>query len=241
MKRSKALSIAASLLASAILLSSCTPIGKMQQNGWVKKLGEAFPEDTFTYDGHPEQEIGGLDYSVVKVKSELYPDAFVGIWKEKGVLYTDYHALAYDEEIKDELYSVLGDRYPCSSYYIYQNNQYSYKGYPVEETGARKFIKEYMDYHCTVFLFYDDESQIPDDDEIKQIFLDLIDDEDHIYNLQLYYFDSKDADLVEDNYLKYYKVRFQLFMTEEDHINNIYVDYNGGTENDHKIVEHLDV
>ena len=241
MKRSKVLSIAASLLASAILFSSCTPIGKMQQNGWVKKLGEAFPEDTFTYDGHPEQEIGGLDYSVVKVKSELYPDAFVGIWKEKGVLYTDYHALAYDEEIKDELYSVLGDRFPCSSYYIYQNNQYSYKGYPVEETGARKFIKEYMDYHCTVFLFYDDESQIPDDDEIKQIFLDLIDDEDHIYNLQLYYFDSKDADLVEDNYLKYYKVRFQLFMTEEDHINNIYVDYNGGTENDHKIVEHLDV
>ena len=106
MKRSKALSIAASLLASAILLSSCTPIGKMQQNGWVNKLGKAFPEDTFTYDGHPEQEIGGLDYSVVKVKSGLYPDAFVGIWKEKGVLYTDYHALAYDEEIKDELYSV---------------------------------------------------------------------------------------------------------------------------------------
>ena len=241
MKRSKVLSIAASLLASAILLSSCTPIGKMQQNGWVKKLGEAFPEDTFTYDGHPEQEIGGLDYSVVKVKSELYPDAFVGIWKEKGVLYTDYHALAYDEEIKEELYSVLGDRFPCSSYYIYQNNQYSYKGYPVEETGARKFIKEYMDYYCTVFLFYDDESQIPDDDEIKQIFFDLIDDENHIYNLQLYYFDSKDADLVEDNYLKYYKVRFQLFMTEEDHINNLYVDYNGGTENDHKIVEHLDV
>lgn len=241
MKRSKVLSIVASLLASAILLSSCTPIGKMQQNGWVKKLGEAFPEDTFTYDGHPEQEIGGLDYSVVKVKSKLYPDAFVGIWKEKGVLYTDYHALAYDEEIKEELYSVLGDRFPCSSYYIYQNDQYSYKGYPVEETGARKFIKEYMDYHCTVFLFYDDESQIPDDDEIKQIFFDLIDDEDHIYNLQLYYFDSKDADLVEDNYLKYYKVRFQLFMTEEDHINNIYVDYNGGTENDHKIVEHLDV
>lgn len=241
MKRSKVLSIAASLLASAILLSSCTPIGKMQQNGWVKKLGEAFPEDTFTYDGHPEQEIGGLDYSVVKVKSELYPDAFVGIWKEKGVLYTDYHALAYDEEIKEELYSVLGDRFPCSSYYIYQNNQYSYKGYPVAETGARKFIKEYMDYHCTVFLFYDDESQIPDDDEIKQIFLDLIDDDDHIYNLQLYYFDSKDADLVEDNYLKYYKVRFQLFMTEEDHINNIYVDYNGGTENDHKIVNDMDV
>lgn len=241
MKRSKVLSAAASLFASAILLSSCTPIGKMQQNGWVKKLGKAFPDDTFTYDGHPEQTIGGLDYSVVKVKSELYPDAFVGIWKEKGVLYTDYHALVYEEDINDELDRVLDGRFPCSDYYIYQNHQNSYKGYPVEDTGARKFIKEYMDYNCTVFLFYDDESQIPDDDEIKQIFLDLIDDEDHIYDLQLYYFDSEDADLVEDNYRKYYKVRFQLFMTEEDHINNIYVDYNGGNENDHKIVNDMDV
>lgn len=34
----------------------------------------------------------------------------------------------------------------------------------------------------------------------------------------------------------YSKVRYQLFMTEEDLIKNIYVDYCGGTENDHYIV-----
>lgn len=233
--------IAASLLVSVMLLSSCTPIGKMQQRGWIKKLGEAFPEDTFTFNGHPEDHFGYVDYSTVKVSSELYPDAYISLWKEKGRLYTDYLALAYEKDIYNELYRVIDDRFPCSSYYIRQANQRSYNGYPVEDIGAGEFIKEYMDYNCQVFLFYDDGSQIPDEDEIKQIFLDLIDDETHVYDLNLYYFDIKDADLVEDNFLKYYKVRYMLFMTEEDHINNIYVDYHDGNEDDHYIVRHMDL
>ena len=236
----------------------------MQQNGWIKKLSDAFPEDTFTFDGHPEQVLTGTDYSEVKVKSELYPDVYISLWKEKGELYTNYLAIAYEEDIYDELYRVgelytnylaiayeediydelyrvLDGRFPCSSYVIRQANQRSYKGYPVEDIGARKFIKNYMDYDCQVLLFCDDESQIPDDDEIKDIFLELLDDEPRVYNLQLYYFDAKDADLAEDNPLKYYKVRYQLFMTEEDHINNMYADYNGGTENDHYIVRDMDI
>ena len=34
-----------------------------------------------------------------------------------------------------------------------------------------------------MFFFYDDGSQIPDEGEIKQIFLDLIDEETHVYDL----------------------------------------------------------
>ena len=212
MNKVRSIRIAAALLASVMLLSSCTPIGKMQQNGWIKKLSDAFPEDTFTFDGHPEQVLTGTDYSVVKVRSELYPDVYISLWKEKGKLYTNYLAIAYEEDIYDELYRVLDGRFPCSSYVIRQANQRSYKGYPVEDIGAR-----------------------------KDIFLELLDDEPRVYNLQLYYFDAKDADLAEDNPLKYYKVRYQLFMTEEDHINNMYADYNGGTENDHYIVRDMDI
>lgn len=241
MKRSRAIQIGAILLASVMLLSSCTPIGKMQQNGWIKKLSKAFPDDTFTFDGHPEMTIGGIDYSVVKVESENYPGAYVSLWKEKGKLYTNYLALVYEEDIYEELYRVLDGRFPCSSYSIGRANQDSFKGYPVEDIGPRRFIKEYMDYRCRIILFYEDESQIPDDDEIKQIFLDLLDDENHIYDLQLYYCDAQDAELAEDNCLKYYKVRFQLFMTEEDHINNIYVDYCDGNDNDHFIVRDMDI
>ena len=83
MNKVRSIRIAAALLASVMLLSSCTPIGKMQQNGWIKKLSDAFPEDTFTFDGHPEQVLTGTDYSVVKVRSELYPDFYISLWKEK--------------------------------------------------------------------------------------------------------------------------------------------------------------
>ena len=131
MNKVRSIRIAAALLASVMLLSSCTPIGKMQQNGWIKKLSDAFPEDTFTFDGHPEQVLTGTDYSVVKVRSELYPDVYISLWKEKGELYTNYLAIAYEEDIYDELYRVLDGRFPCSSYVIRQANQRSYKGYPV--------------------------------------------------------------------------------------------------------------
>ena len=236
MNRSKAIKIAASTIAAVMLLSSCTPIGKMQQNGWIKKLGKAFPDDTFTFDGHPQEALSGTDYSTVKVKSELYPDAYISLWQQKGELCTTYHALAYEKDIFDEMYRIIDGRFPCSSYVINKVYQDSYKGYPVEDIGTKKFIKDYMDYKCQVFLFCDDESQIPGDEEIKELFYDLIEDEPHIYTLQLYYFDAKDTELAKDAPLKYYKVRYQLFMTKEDYINNIYADFSGGTENDHYIV-----
>ena len=236
MKRFKAIQIAASLIAAVMVLSSCTPIGKMQQNGWIKKLSKAFPDDTFTFNGRPEEYFTGVNYDIVNVKSELYPDANISLWKQKGELNTNYLAFAYEEDIYDELYRVLDGHFPCSSFVIRQVYQDTYKGYPVEDIGAKKFIKDYMDYKCQVLVFYDDESQIPDDDEIKEIFLDIIDDEPHVYTLQFYYIDAKDADLAMDEPLKYYNLRYQLFMTEENYINNIYADYSGGTDNDHYIV-----
>jgi len=241
MKKFNAASVIASALAALLLLSSCTPIGKMQQNGWIKKLGEEFPEDTFTYDGHPEHQLTGTDYSTVKVASELYPDCFIEIWKENGELYTDYLALAYEEDIYDELYRVLGGRFPCSDIVIDQSSQDSYKGYPVEDIGAKKFIKNYMNYRCRVILFYDDESLIPGDEEMKELFLDLIDDENHIYDLNIFYVDAGYADVAADDIYKYYSVRFQLVMYEKNHITNIYVDYHDNSTEDHYIVKDMDV
>ena len=236
MNRSKSIKIAAALITAVMLVTSCTPIGKMQQNGWIKKLGKAFPDDTFTFDGHPKETLTGVQYDIVKVKSELYPDTYISLWKTKGKLVTNYQAIAYKEAIVDEMYRVIGDRFPCSSYVITNANQDSYNGYPVEDFGAKKFIKEYMDYRCDVILFYDDESQIPDDDKIKELFYGLLEDEPHIYTLHLYYIDVKDKDLAIDDPLRFYKVKYQLFMTEEDVIKNIYVDYHDATKEDHYIV-----
>lgn len=241
MKKFMVTPVIAASLAASLLLSACTPIGKMQQDGWIKKLGDAFPEDTFTYDGHPEDMLGGTEYDVVKVKSELYPDCYISIWKENGELVTSYLAYAYEEEIYDEMYRVLDGRFPCSSFVITQCNQSSFHGYPVEDIGAGKFIKKYMDYRCSVYLFYDDESQIPDDGEVKEICLDLLDDENHIYELQLYYVDSQYSGMDDYDLYKYYSVKYQFIMHEKDHITNIYVDYHDDGMEDHYIVKDMDV
>lgn len=242
MKRFAATTVIASALAASIMFSACTPIGKMQQNNWIKKLGNEFPEDTFTYDGHPTNNVlGGTEYNTVKVKSELYPDCYISLWKENGELRTNYLAIAYKEEIYDEMYRVLDGRFPCSSFVVDNCNQRSYKGYPVEDIGAKKFIKNYMDYDCDVFLFYDDESQIPGDEEFKELCLDLLDDENHIYNMDLYYVDAKYADIADSDIYKYYSVKYQFVMYEKDQIRNIYVDYHDAGLEDHFIVKDMDV
>ena len=111
MKRFAATTVIASALAASIMFSACTPIGKMQQNNWIKKLGNEFPEDTFTYDGHPTNNVlGGTEYNTVKVKSELYPDCYISLWKENGELRTNYLAIAYKEEIYDEDGMMIGAR-----------------------------------------------------------------------------------------------------------------------------------
>ena len=240
--------LAGLIMASVMFLSSCTPIGKAQQNGWIKKLGEAFPEDTFTYEGHPRNL--GLEYSIVLVKSELFPDDEIRLWKENGNLCTNYHYIAYKKDIYEELHRVLDGRFPCSSCVIMGADEPS-NGFPVEATDAEKYIKDYMNYRCRVLLFYEDESQIPDDDEIKEIIYDLIADEKHVYTLYLYYIDAQYADdkyegvryskLTDTSILDKYKVRFRLSMKDTDHISRIDVEYNDGSDNDHTIVRDIDV
>ena len=57
MKRSKAISAVAAVLAAGFLLASCTPFQSAKQKKWVDEMEDAFPEDTFEYVGHPSLSI----------------------------------------------------------------------------------------------------------------------------------------------------------------------------------------
>ena len=240
MKKTNIFRSIALALAASFILTSCTPLSTAGQKNWIKELGKAFPDDTFTYEGHPERSIGGTDYSTVLVSSELYPGAVISIWKEKGEVRTNYHTLAYEEECYEELDRILNGRFPCSSYLITGHNQYNEGGYPLEDFGAKKFIKEYMDYECDMFLFYEDESQIPTEEEMEELLIDLASYESHIYSIHFKYIDIKYAD---DEKLarKNYTVDYLLHMKTEDRIDNIYVSYKDPAIDNHYIVEDLDI
>ena len=97
-----------------------------------------------------------------------------------------------------------------------------------------------MDYECDMFLFYEDESQIPTEEEMESLLLDLASYENHIYSIHFKYIDIKYAD---DEKLarKNYTVDYLLHMKTEDRIDNIYVSYKDPAIDNHYIVEDLDI
>ena len=90
-----------------------------------------------------------------------------------------------------------------------------------------------MEYDCFLILYYDDESQIPSENEMKEYILDLVEDEPHPYSISIFYCDSKyDRDEVISNY----NVEYRLYMTDDDTIKSLNVSYNGDTSKNHSLI-----
>lgn len=237
--RFKTVKAIALTLVSSFVLASCTPFQEADQKRWIKEMNKAFPDDNFTYIGHPDSPLG-TNYSSILVSSELFPDTVTTVWKEKGEIRTNYQALLYQEDCLEELDRLLKGNFPCSSYIITGYSTYTDGGYPLEEMGARKFIKNYMDYECTMILFYDDKSQIPSEEEMTDLLIDFASQEPHVYSI---YFDFCDAKYKDDEKLalKNYDVSYLLHMDEEDHIKHIYASYKDGSADDHYVVQDVDI
>lgn len=236
LKSFKAIALA---LTASLFLASCTPFQEADQKRWVKEMNKAFPDDNFTYIGHPDSEFG-TDYNSILLSSELFPDAVISVWKEKGEIRTNYQSLLYKEDCIDELDRVLEGNFPCSSYLITGYYTYNEGGYALEEMGAKKFIKNYMDYDCTVILFYDDKSQVPSEEEMTELLIDFASKEPHEYSI---YFNFCDARYKDDEKLalKNYDVSYLLHMDEEDHIKHIYVSYKDGSADSKYLVKDVDI
>ncbi|MBR2993308.1 MAG: hypothetical protein IKF31_08395 [Clostridiales bacterium] len=237
--RFKTVKAIALTLVSSFVLASCTPFQEADQKRWIKEMNKAFPEDNFTYIGHPDSPLG-TDYDTILVSSEQFPNAVISVWKEKGEIRTNYQSLLYQEDCIDELDRLFEGYFPCSSYLISGFYQYNEGGYALEEMGARKFIKNYMDYNCTLILFYDDKSQVPSEEEMTDLLIDFASREPHEYSI---YFDFCDAKYKDDEKLalKNYDVSYLLHMDEEDHIKHIYVSYKDGSADSKYLVKDVDL
>ena len=135
MKTLKATTLVIAALAAGFLLSSCN-----SQKKWVDKMQTTFPDDTFTYDGHPFAATG-KDKSKILVKSELYTGQIV-VCEEDGELKSNYLAYVYKDFCTAELERVLTGRFPCDKYVIGQSDQYlnTQLVYPVKNMNAKEFI-----------------------------------------------------------------------------------------------------
>lgn len=235
MKRSKAISAIAAVLAAGFLLASCTPFQSAKQKKWVDEMEDAFPEDTFEYVGHPSSSIVIADYDRIQVHSKKYKTDDIIVGERDGKLVSNYLAFKYNDELREEWERIFYGRFPCSDYEVSAYSQMNRKEllYPVKDISAEKFIDKYMEYDCFLILYYDDESQIPSENEMKEYILDLVEDEPHPYSISIFYCDSKyDRDEVISNY----NVEYRLYMTDDDTIKSLNVSYNGDTSKNHSLI-----
>lgn len=234
MKSIKTTSVIATVLAAGFLLASCSPWQKAEQKKWVDEMEDAFPEDTFEYAGHPSTNLGKR-YEVITVHSKKYKTDDVEVTEKDGKLVSNYLAFKYDDELREEWERLFYGRFPCSDYEISAYSQMHRPNlwYPVKDIGADKFIDKYMVYDCFLFLYYDDESEIPTEEEMKEYILDFIEDEPHAYSITFFYCDSKyDSDDVISNYY----VEYHLHMTDEDTIKRLDVKYHGDSSKNHDLI-----
>lgn len=235
MKRSKAISAIAAVLAAGFLLASCTPFQSAKQKKWVDEMEDAFPEDTFEYVGHPSSSIVIVDYDRIQVHSKKYKTDGIIVGERDGKLVSNYLAFKYNDELREEWERIFYGRFPCSDYEVSAYSQMNRKEllYPVKDISAEKFIDKYMEYDCFLILYYDDESQIPSENEMKEYILDLVEDEPHPYSISIFYCDSKyDRDEVISNY----NVEYRLYMTDDDTIKSLNVSYKGDTSKNHSLI-----
>ena len=230
MKRLKTTSVIAAVLAASFLLSSC---GKHKK--WIDEMEDAFPGDKFEYVGHAPSTVLIVDYSLIQVHSKKYKTDDILVGERDGKLVTNYLAYKYDDELREEWERIFYGRFPCSDYEV---SAYSQKHktdllYPAKDISADKFIDKYMEYDCFLFLYYDDESQIPSENEMKDYILDFVDDEPHPYSLNIYYCDSEyDGDDVISNYY----VKYHLYMTDENTIKMLEVNYREDKSKNHVLI-----
>ena len=159
----------------------------------------------------------------------------VVVGERDGKLVSNYLAFKYNDELREEWERIFYGRFPCSDYEVSAYSQMNRKEllYPVKDISAEKFIDKYMEYDCFLILYYDDESQIPSENEMKEYILDLVDDEPHPYSISIFYCDSKyDRDEVISNY----NVEYHLYMTDDDTIKSLNVSYNGDTSKNHSLI-----
>lgn len=234
MKSIKTTSVIAAVLTAGFLLASCTPFQSAKQKKWVDEMEDAFPEDTFEYEGHPSS-FYGKRYDVITVHSKKYKTDDIEVTEKDGKLVSNYLAFKYDDELREEWERIFYGRFPCSDYEVSAYSQMHRPNlwYPVKDISADKFIDKYMMYECFLFLYYDDESEIPTEEEMKEYILDFIEDEPHAYTITFFYCDSKyDSDDVISNYY----VEYHLHMTDEDTIKRLDVNYHGDSSKNHDLI-----
>lgn len=161
-----------------------------QNQKWVEKMNDTFPDDHFEYVGYSKDYLTGVgdlkNKNMIVVSSEKYPDSEIRIGyydSEKKYLVTNYNYVRYNEERKDYYDELMREYFKCDDLAI--NYVTFYKQYSnVNDYDALEFIQHHSVFNISVSLKY--EGDFPSQEEITRIIDQIIENEDREVRLVIY-------------------------------------------------------
>ena len=211
----------------ASLFSGClSPMESAAQKKWVKKLSKVFDDDKFEYVGPGSSTPFGVNSRVARVKSKEYPDAEIIVRKNNdGELVTNYNYIRYQEDVQEYVEEYFDGAFDCEDYEI--ELKLTDPVTPIEDISKKEFIKDYLRFNRINVIIYKEDGNFQDDEEIRDILIDVVKDRDEACCITLYCC-TEETDAHTRG--KECECFYTLTMNKKNTINSLIVSRNGGKE-----------
>ena len=161
------------MIMATVLLTGCFfdfPL-TFEQRGWVKKIEEYYPDDSFTVVGHSIVSWGLRSPTCVSVESEEFPGEDIQIYMYNGELYSNYPNFYHREAVEEYFSDLVTSYFGCDDVEIASPDN---SDKPLKHVSDKKFIRKYLLHDYIAYMYYDAGHDYPSEDEIVSAFLDYL-------------------------------------------------------------------
>ena len=157
-----------------------------EQEGWIKEMEKNYPDDSFTYEGHPTEQMFTYHADEILISSQLFPDQKFFICKKDGVLCSNYPNRYHDAAINDHIKCMVENNFnydKLETRYSDLNSEDS-----IEYVSDAEYIENKIDGTFIVYLFYNDNYEYPDNDKIVSSILKSVEGNEKYCNITFFFF-----------------------------------------------------
>ena len=141
-----------------------------EQEEWISKIEQWYPDDEFTYSGHAVRLMGRSD-DVIVLKSKKFPDGYFEFGVSNGEIVSSYPSVYHKKAVEDYFKKLVKDAFGCENTAV----EYKISGVNCEYVSDEEFIENYMENNFTIELHYAQGQNVTQNMMVSRI-LNFVDD-----------------------------------------------------------------
>ena len=170
------LSVSTGLFAGCKDKTEITP----EQQEWITKIEQWYPDDEFTYNGHAVR-LMGRSSDVIVLKSRNFPDEYFEFGESNGEIVSRYPSVYHKEACEEYFAGLVKDAFDCANAVA----EYKTSAVNCEYVSDEEFIEKYMANDFTIELRYSEGTNVTQAVMVSRI-LSFVDSLGEDANLRFY-------------------------------------------------------